>query len=168
MKPTARREQIVRQLKHSREPLTGRYLAEKYGISRQVIVGDIAALKASGVPILSTSEGYVYQKQQAAFGVYKFFHSNEQTEDELRLIVSLGGGVEDVMVRHRIYGELSAKLSIHNEDDIEFFMEHIRSGKSVPLMNVTSGYHYHMIVAQDEETLNEIVKALRSKGYLVE
>ena len=81
---------------------------------------------------------------------------------------STGGGVEDVMVRHRIYGKLSAQLSIHKQEDVSRFMEEIRLGKSVPLMNVTSGYHYHTVTAQDETTLAVIEAALREKKFLVD
>lgn len=33
------------------------------------------------------------------------------------------------------------------------------------LKNVTSGYHYHTVVADDEKTLDEIEAMLRKKGY---
>lgn len=168
MKPAVRREEIVQLLKYSKEPVTGRYLAAKFGVSRQVIVGDIAAIKESGEPVLSTPEGYLYRLETAVRAVFKCFHTNEQTEEELRMIVSLGGGVEDVIVRHRIYGKLSAQLSIHSQTDVDRFIEEIRSGKSVPLMNVTSGYHYHTVVAGDEKTLEKIERELQECGFLVD
>lgn len=168
MKPTQRRQEMLKLLRHSREPLSGRYFAERFGISRQVVVGDIAALRQDGESISATPLGYLYQPKQAVSAVYKCFHTNSQTEDELRLIVSLGGSIIDVMVRHRIYGKLSAQLSISSDEDIDNFMEEIRLGKSVPLMNVTSGYHYHTIAAKDKETLTRIADALRERGYLLE
>lgn len=72
------------------------------------------------------------------------------------------------MVRHRIYGILSAQLSIYTEDDIVRFMEEIRLGKSVPLLNVTSGYHYHTVVAKDQSTLQKIKQGLQKAGFLIE
>lgn len=168
MKPAVRRKQILQLLKHSREPLTGNFLAKKFGISRQVIVGDISTLRSQGESVIATPEGYLYEQVQAASTVYKVFHTNEQTEKELRLIVSLGGGIVDVMVRHRIYGILSAQLSIYTEDDIVRFMEEIRLGKSVPLLNVTSGYHYHTVVAKDQSTLQKIKQGLQKAGFLIE
>lgn len=168
MKPAVRREEIVQLLKYSKDPVTGRFLAERFGVSRQVIVGDIAAIKEKGEPVISTPEGYLYRVKSEVKTVYKCYHTNEQTEEELRLIVSLGGGVEDVMVRHRIYGKLSAQLSIHKQEDVSRFMEEIRLGKSVPLMNVTSGYHYHTVTAQDEATLAVIEASLREKKFLVD
>ena len=168
MKPKMRREQIADQLMQSREPLTGHYFAEKYGVSRQVIVGDMAALRASEIPISATPQGYIYCRKQSVTARYKLRHTNEQTEDELRLIVSLGGGIEDVMVRHHIYGELRARLDIYTQADVDHFMEQLRQGKSVPLMNITSGYHYHTITAKNQNILDDIVSALRLRGYLVE
>ncbi len=168
MKPAVRREQILQLLKHSTTPITGRALAKKFGISRQVIVGDIDALRKRGESVIATADGYHYEQVQAASAVYKVFHTNEQTEEELSLIVRLGGGVVDVMVRHRIYGVLTAQLSIYSAEDVAKFMEEIRSGKSVPLLNVTSGYHYHTIVAKDDATLKQIEAALLQAGFLIE
>lgn len=169
MKPSERRDKILMMLRHSKLALSGRQLSQIFGISRQVIVGDIAALREQGEPVISTPDGYLYRSSaKGASGVFKCYHTNEQTEDELMRIVSLGGSVVDVMVRHRIYGELSAQLSIHTKEDVEKFMDEIRQGKSVPLMNVTSGYHYHTITAKNEQTLEQIEQALRDGGYLVE
>ncbi len=168
MKPAVRREQILQLLKRSSTPITGRTLAKKFGISRQVIVGDIDALRKQGESVIATADGYRYEQVKACSAVYKVFHTNEQTEAELRLIVSLGGGIVDVMVRHRIYGVLSAQLSIYSDEDITKFIGEIRSGKSVPLLNVTSGYHYHTIVAKDENALETIADALRQTGFLIE
>lgn len=92
----------------------------------------------------------------------------EQTEDELVTIVDLGGTVADVMVNHRVYGKMSAPLNIKNRRDVQLFMNNIQTGKSTPLMNVTSGYHFHHVCAEQEEILDEIEEALRKKHYLAE
>ena len=47
-------------------------------------------------------------------------------------------------------------------------MEDIRSGKSSPLKNITSNYHYHKVSADSEETLDLIEQELREKGFLLE
>jgi len=44
----------------------------------------------------------------------------------------------------------------------------IESGKSFPLLTVTSGYHFHRIAAEDEQTLDEIEAMLKEKGYLAD
>lgn len=82
--------------------------------------------------------------------------------------MDLGGIVLDVMVNHRVYGKMSAPLNIKNRRDVQLFMNNIRTGKSAPLMNVTSGYHFHHVSAEQEEILDEIEKALREKHYLAE
>ena len=84
MKPAVRREEIVQLLKYSKDPVTGRFLAERFGVSRQVIVGDIAAIKEKGAPVISTPEGYLYRVKSEVKTVYKCYHTNEQTEEEYR------------------------------------------------------------------------------------
>ena len=74
----------------------------------------------------------------------------------------------NVMVNHRVYGKITADLDIRNRRDIARYLEDIRSGKSTPLMTVTSGYHFHRIAADSERTLDEIESALAAKGYLAE
>lgn len=93
-------------------------------------------------------------------------HSDEQTEEELTLIIDLGGKVRDVFIYHRVYGIVRADMKIRSRRDIQDFMEKIRSGKSSLLKNVTSGYHYHTISADDDQTLDSIHKMLEEKGML--
>ena len=78
------------------------------------------------------------------------------------------GEVLDVMVNHRIYGKVSAPLNIRSRRDVEAFVENIRTGRSTPLLNVTSGYHFHHVAADQEEILDEIEAALREKGFLAD
>ena len=80
----------------------------------------------------------------------------------------MGGCILDVMVNHRIYGKMSAPLNIKNRRDVQRFMDNLRSGKSTPLLNVTSGYHFHHIAAEQEDILNEIEAALKEKNFLAE
>ena len=74
----------------------------------------------------------------------------------------------DVMVNHRIYGKVSAPLHIKNRRDVQAFLKNLESGKSTPLLNVTSGYHFHHVSAESEEILDEIEDALRRKHFLTE
>ena len=100
--------------------------------------------------------------------LFKMCHTTEQTREELNTIVDLGGEVLDVMVNHRIYGKVSAPLNIRSRRDVEAFVENIRTGRSTPLLNVTSGYHFHHVAADQEEILDEIEAALREKGFLAD
>ena len=94
----------------------------------------------------------------------KFFHTSKQIVDELCTIVDLGGTVEDVFVHHKIYGQLQAPLHISSRRDVQLFLEELKSGKSTPLKDVTSGYHYHTVSADSGETLDLIGQELGKKG----
>ena len=166
-KVKARRLAILNLLTSSNEQLSGTALSERFGVSRQIIVQDIAALKASGAEIISTRYGYLIRKNPFVERAFKIFHSREQTEDELTTIVSLGGVIADVFVWHRVYGKISAPLNITSKTHINEFLEGVRSGKSTELMSVTGGYHYHTVRADSEATLDRIEAALTEKGYIV-
>ena len=168
MNGSQRREQIVRQIQESKEPVSGKKLAELYGVSRQVIVQDIALIRTAGYDIISTNRGYILNTQKAISRVFKVQHTDEQTEEELYEIVDLGGCVENVMVIHRVYGHMEAPLGIHSRRKAAAFIEDIKSGKSSPLKNITSNYHYHTVSAESEEILDEIEEMLRAKGFLIE
>ena len=82
------------------------------------------------------------------------------------MIVDLGGKIKDVFVYHKVYGLLKAELNIRSRLDVNRYMDEIHSGKSTPLKNITSGYHYHTIEADDESILNLIKDALAKRGFL--
>ena len=161
-----RREEILKLLKNSKEPISGRSLAQKFDVSRQVIVQDVALLRAKMHKITSTNTGYILAEKDAFTRVFKVSHSDEEAEEELKLIVDLGGCVEDVFVYHKAYGLLRADLNIKSRMDVEKFMSDIRSGKSSLLKNVTSGYHYHTVTASSEAILDVIQEKLSKKGFL--
>lgn len=161
-----RRAQILRLLTESRKALSGAYLAEQMKVSRQVIVQDIALLRANGADIVSTNLGYLRMKKEEASRVFKVLHSDEEVEEELSLIVDYGGIVKDVFVFHKIYGTVRAEMNIRSRRDVRKFIEDISSGKSSLLKNVTSGYHYHTVLAEDEQILDMIQEKLRERGFL--
>lgn len=167
MNASERRKKIIGLINPGNEPVSGSRLASELGVSRQVIVQDIAILKAEGYDIISTHRGYIVNSVPGCTRIFKVYHTNEQTEDELTCVVDLGGTVDDVYVRHKVYGTISAKLNISSRRDVQLFMEGLISGKSKALMNVTSGYHYHTVIAESEEILNLIEETLTEKGYLV-
>ena len=168
MKSDERRKSIVNLLLSENRPVSGSELSEKYGVSRQIIVKDISILKEQGNDILATSVGYVIRSSPLKDRVFKVFHTTEQTEDELKLIVDLGGTVADVFVWHKAYGKMEAKLNISSRSQIDEFIESVRTGKSVELMHITGGYHYHTIRAVSEAVLDRIGSALEGKNYIAE
>ncbi|MGI6216969.1 MAG: transcription repressor NadR [Coriobacteriales bacterium] len=163
-----RRKAILEMLRNAEGPISGTQIGKKTGVSRQVVVQDIALLRTQGNPISSTHYGYILEKPKEQTMLVKVCHTEEQTEDELNSIVDLGGTVVDVIINHRTYGKMSAPLNVKCRKDVERFLDQIASGKSSPLSRITSGYHFHHISADSEETLDEIEKMLADKGYLVD
>ena len=167
MKADERRKAIVNLLLAEQSPLSGGALSERFGVSRQIIVQDISNLKSSGYEILSAHNGYMIQSTPLKERVFKVRHTTEQTEDELNLIVDSGGTIADVFVWHKVYGRVEAKLNIFSRLQVKQFIEGVRTGKSSELMNITGGYHYHTVRAENEEVLDKIVAELNRLGYIV-
>ena len=167
MKAEDRRKEIAGLLMSEKKPLSGGELARRFGVSRQIIVQDISLLKAAGFEILSTHQGYIVRQTPLAERVFKVRHTTGQTEDELNLIVDLGGMVVDVFVWHKVYGKVQAALNIFSRHHVKQFIEGVRSGKSVELMHITGGYHYHTVRAESEEILDKVGQALYEGHYIV-
>ena len=167
MKGKERRKEIAALIMASEEPVSGSVLSERLGVSRQIIVQDIAMLRAEGYDVLSTHQGYVIAKGPFAERVFKLRHTSQQTEDELTTIVTMGGTVVNVFVWHKVYGKVEANLNIFSERSIDQFMDGIKSGKSKELMHITEGYHYHTVRADSEAVLDKIGAVLDEKGYIV-
>jgi len=161
-----RRGKIIQALKNSDKAVSATTLAKEFDVSRQVIVQDVALLRANGKNIFSTNRGYLIQEDEETTRVFKVQHEDDEVEKELTTIVDLGGTVEDVFVYHKVYGVLRAEMNIKSRMDIRNYMEEIRSGKSSLLKNVTSGYHYHTVRAARVEILDMIQEELQKKGLL--
>ena len=163
-----RREQIQKVLEQSKEPISGSDLAKQLNVSRQIVVQDIALIRANGVMITATNRGYILHKTGNVSRIFKVRHSDEQVEEELNLFVDLGARVEDVFVYHKVYGVIKAEMNIKSRRDVRNYMESISNGKSTNLMKLTSNYHYHKVVAEDEQTLDLIQKELQKKEFLAQ
>jgi len=161
-----RRGKIIQALKNSDKAVSATTLAKEFDVSRQVIVQDVALLRANGKNIFSTNRGYLIQEDEETTRVFKVQHEDDEVEKELTTIVDLGGTVEDVFVYHKVYGVLRAEMNIKSRMDIRNYMEEIRSGKSSLLKNVTSGYHYHTVRAERVEILDMIQEELQKKELL--
>ena len=168
IKTQERRNRILELLESSQEPLPGSVLADRFKVSRQVVVTDIAILRSSYPNLMATSRGYIMLHADKCRRVFKVRHTDEETEDELISLVELGGRVMDVYVDHRIYGTIRKPLDISSKRDVDHFMQDLLSGVSSPLKNITNGYHFHTVEARSESILEEIEKMLQEKGYLVE
>lgn len=169
MEGKERRDAIGKELFSQKDPVTGTALAKKYGVSRQVIVQDIALLRAQGVNIVSTAEGYMPSivKAETIKRAFSVKHSVNEIEDELNTIVDGGGNVINVIVCHPIYGEISVDMMVSSRRNVAKFMKKLENKDFVPLMNLTGGEHIHIVEAHDEETLDEIERELIKKRYLI-
>lgn len=165
-----RRDEILSYLLESDKPVKGSDLSKKFGVSRQVIVQDIALIRAKGIAVVATPTGYMIQTPVMT-GLYKTIccqhgQSIEVLEKELELIISFGGKVLDVVVEHPIYGEIRAVLNLNCLMDMKQFIQKLQSEKSKPLSLLTEGVHFHTIEVTHEQMYEDIMKALAEHHYL--
>lgn len=162
-----RKEKIIEEIKKSDKPISASTLAKKLGVSRQIIVGDVALIRASGTNIIATPRGYILDsKQQNQTYTIAVNHSQEQMADELYTIVDLGGCAIDVIVDHPVYGQLTGKLHLSSRYDVDQFIKKVNNNQAKPLSQLTDGLHLHTIQCPNEDTYQRIVSALDEKGYL--
>ncbi len=162
-----RRKSLLKLIVESGVPISATKCAGIYNVSRQVIVQDIALLRALGNNITSTNRGYVLDVKSVCVRILKVRHSDKEIREELYGIVDLGGKVIDVFVNHKIYGKIQAILNIDSRRKVDTFIDDIESGRSTPLKNITSDFHYHTIEAEDGKTLNLIEENLAKQGFLI-
>ncbi len=166
-----RRSRILQMLQTQDSPLSGTALANEFHVSRQVIVQDIALMRAESHHILSTNRGYLYRRENHDTVLPKrvFFvrHSNEQVLEEFLIVTELGGKVLDVVVEHELYGQIRVDLLIENDRDAREFYEKLISSKDNPLKVLTDDCHYHTVAAPSEKLLDLIAQELDNKGYLL-
>jgi len=171
MGSSIRRNNILNLLKSSKEPIRGIDFAEKFGVSRQVIVQDIAILRAGGENILATPRGYIIPDNQQSSYLIKTLvckhHTYDEIEDELTAIVDLGGKIIDVIIEHPIYGEKRGLLMISSRQDVMDFMKNLRQDEAQPLSSLTGGIHLHTLEVKDEASFEKIKGTLDKKGYLI-
>lgn len=166
-----RREAIIKILSSKTTPVSGTELARQFGVSRQIIVQDVALLRAENRDILSTNKGYVLfhpqEKRTGCTAVILVKHTMEQTMDEMRAIVDYGGSMLDVFVDHDLYGQIRVDLVINDIRDAEEFCEKMLRSSSKPLKALTEDCHYHTIKAPSEKALELIRKELKELGILL-
>lgn len=169
-----RREEIVRILSEKSEqglPMAGTELAKQLQVSRQVIVQDIALLRAVNKNILSTNKGYLLFREQeadkACKRAYKVKHNAAGIQAELYAIVDCGGRTLDVEVEHPIYGQIIVDLLINNRQDVDNFVKQVKVFGTKPLNELTDGVHYHTVEADSEEILDSIEEELKRQGFLI-
>ena len=165
-----RRKSILDALNTAGSPLTASSLASMFDVSRQVIVGDVSILRASGHLIEATSRGYIMGNNRVSFpfvGTIVCKHDVTGVADELNAIVDCGATCIDVTIDHAVYGEITGKLDISTKFDVKLFAERM-SGEDRPLSTLSGGLHMHRIGCQSAEMFDNVCKALRERNLLVE
>jgi hypothetical protein len=151
--------------------LPGDAIAERFGVSRQAIVHDIAILRAAGSPIVATVRGYLHAPNTGddrTRAVVAARHRPEDAVEELNALVDLGVRVVDVVVEHPVYGELRVELRLASRADVQVWAEVTRQSGAHLLSELTDGVHLHTLEAEEPERLTRATAALARLGFLVE
>ena len=167
MNAAQRRGRILDELKVAEGPLSATALAQRLSVSRQIIVGDVALLRAGGLDITATPRGYVLPSPPA--GVVCTFacrHRADQMEAELNAIVDQGCTVLDVIVEHPIYGQLTGPLRLSSRYDVAQFVDRCRQEAAAPLSQLTEGVHLHTVLCPDDGAGRRVREALERLGFL--
>jgi len=165
-----RRIRVLEMIENSSKALSASSIATIVGVSRQVIVGDVALLRAEGHQIIATARGYILQ-QIANNNKYvrkiACQHTPEQAKDELYLLTDFGVCVEDVIIEHEVYGELTGSLGLESRLDVDLFIERLAKAKAKLLSELTQGIHLHTVSCRSKEHFEEVMRAMEKAGFLV-
>ena len=165
-----RREKLRQMLTETNQPMAGTALARALHVSRQVIVQDIALMRAEHLPILSTNKGYLLGPDDVRSSQPKrvFFvrHTTERVLEEFLTVIDLGGRILDVAVEHELYGPIRADLLIENAQDAQDFVDRLTACRDNPLKVLTDDCHFHTVSAPSEKLLDLIEGELRARGFL--
>lgn len=168
MNSELRRRAIVQALKEAEKPLSATALAGMLSVSRQIIVGDVALLRAAGTEIVATARGYVMERDGEGRRTVACCHPAEAMGRELELMVDFGCTVEDVIVEHPVYGQITCRLDVASRYDVSEFIEKVKAGAAKPLSDLTDGIHLHTLRCPDERAFEGLLEALKKEGFLLE
>ena len=169
MDGSQRRATIARLLSCAKGPVSAAVLARECSVSRQIIVGDVALLRAGGMDIAATPRGYVIQSSPA--GLVRRVavrHDGADMEAELNAMVDQGCTVLDVIVEHPIYGQLTGPLQLASRYDVGQFIVRCRQAEALPLSQLTEGIHLHTLSCPDQAAYDRVCQSLSQLGFLLE
>ena len=161
MKADERRKAIAGSLTAD-QPTSATALARRFSVSRQIIVGDIALLRASGLDIVATPRGYQLGETTGLIRTVACVHTGSQTEQELLAMVDNGCTVLDVVVDHPLYGQITGQLSLSSRYDVQQFVEKARH--AAPLSSLTDGVHLHNLRCPSEDAYQRVCAQLDQLG----
>mgnify|MGYP002518648523 FL=1 len=157
----------MRELRSAERPLSATKFAKELSVSRQIIVGDIALLRASGEKILATPRGYLLERAngQVEYTV-ACVHDFESMEKELNIMVDNGCTVVSVTVEHPLYGQLTGPLHLSSRYDVSQFIAACREHGASPLSTLTGGIHLHVLSCPDRACFERTYKELDEAGFI--
>ena len=168
MDAAERRQAIAQRLAGAEGPVSAAALAQEFAVSRQIIVGDVALLRAGGAAIAATPRGYVLPKESAALTyTVACVHDREGMTRELEIMVDNGCQVVDVVVEHPIYGQLTGQLHLSSRYDVEEFIRSVSESRAKPLSDLTGGIHLHNLLCPSQEAYQRVRSALDAAGFLL-
>ena len=170
MRAEERRQAILNTLNSAGHPVSASALARQFSVSRQIIVGDIALLRAAGADISATPRGYVAHQPSPAGLVRQVAcrHDAGEMESELNAMGDQGCTVLDVIVDHPIYGQLTGPLQLSGRCDVAQFMARCAQAEARPLSGLTEGIHLHTLSCPDEGAYQRVLETLSRLGVLLE
>ena len=168
MSAQSRRKRILEVLRHEKHPISATTLAKQFGVSRQIVVGDIALLRAGGTGISATPKGYLLDRERD--GLRKKIvcqHDGDRMREELYVCVDNGCSVLDVIVEHPVYGQLTGQLQLTTRYDVDQFLRMVLQDSAHALSELTDGIHIHTLLCPNEAALQRVRTTLDRKGFLV-
>lgn len=169
MQAEARRQAILEHLRQSSRPVSAGFLAERFSVSRQAVVGDVALLRAAGADISATPRGYVILKtDRGLIRQVACRHDRLGMEAELNTVVDQGCSVLDVIVEHPVYGQLTGPLQLSSRYDVSLFLARCAQSDARPLSDLTGGVHLHTLSCPGEDAFRRAREALAALGVLWE
>lgn len=167
MDANQRREALAECLTQARQPVSATALAGRFSVSRQIIVGDIALLRAGGLEISATPRGYILPREESGLRRrVACVHDAAGMERELNIMVDNGCTVQDVVVEHPLYGQLTGELQLASRYDVQQFIKRVSTCEAHPLSLLTDGVHLHTLCCPDEEAYRRVVERLNEEGIL--
>ena len=82
------------------------------------------------------------------------------------LFRSQGCTVENVIVEHPVYGQITGPLDLSSRYDISEFLHKVEEHAARPLSLLTDGIHLHTLRCPGEDAFRRAVAALDQAGFL--
>lgn len=169
-----RREKLLEILQTSDRPVKGMELAKRLGVTRQIVVGDIALLRTGGEFIVSSTQGYQrqdpdkYKKKYMELDCVHTDFSETEMQKEFNAVVDNGGIIRGMALHHPIFGCLKLKFSLHSRREIVLYLERLRETRTPPVTSLTGGVHTLIVETADNGEYQAIVNELKQQHIFAE